>query len=222
MEIFLDSIKYYHYILLLGNILITLLSAWHALLYKRDPKASLGWLAVIFTFPVLGYILYFLFGVNRIRTRARILTGKSVIRGFIGFEPLEEYIAVPNSFLPTPHEFTEIVNISNSVTGMHLTAGNKIDILHNGETAYPAMLEAIDRAEQSVFLSTYIFKTDSTGKKFIDKLGDAKNRGVDVKVILDGIGEYYSIPRAGRLLKKKRDRFFQVFTSGNHSPLDTC
>ncbi|MBN2419657.1 MAG: PLDc N-terminal domain-containing protein, partial [Deltaproteobacteria bacterium] len=75
MEILLDSAKYYHYILLAANIVITFLSAWHALLYKRDPKASLGWLAVILMFPVAGYFFYFLFGVNRIRTRARKLAG---------------------------------------------------------------------------------------------------------------------------------------------------
>ena len=202
MEIFSNSIKYYHYALLLANIVITLLSAWHALLYKRDPKASLGWLTVILVFPVLGYFLYFLFGINRIRTRARKLAGKSQFRGFIGFEPAEEYIAVPDAFLLVPYEYAEIVNIANSVTGMPLTSGNRISILYNGEAAYPAMLEAIDRAEHSIFLSTYIFRTDKTGRQFIEKLIEARKRGVEVKVILDGIGEYYSLPRAGRLLKK--------------------
>ena len=200
---FVSSLKYYHYILIAANIVITFLSAWHALLYKRDPKASLGWFAVILIFPVLGYFLYFLFGINRIRTKARKLTGKSKFRGFIGFEPVEDFIVAPGSFLPMPHEYTEIVNIVNSVTGVPLTSGNRIGILHNGETAYPAMLEAIDRAEHSIFLSTYIFRTDDTGKLFIDRLAAARERGVDVKVILDGIGEYYSLPRAGSRLKKK-------------------
>ena len=204
MEILFDSVKYYHYILLLANIVITFLSAWHALLYKRDPKASLGWLAVILMFPVIGYFLYFLLGINRIRTRARKLAGKLSFRGFIEFEPVEEYVTLPDSPLPLPHEYTEIVNIVNSVTGIPLTSGNRIDILHNGESAYPAMLDAIDRAEHSIFLSTYIFRTDNTGKKFIDKLASARKRGVEVKVILDGIGEYYSLPRAGTLLKRRK------------------
>ena len=107
MEIFVDPIKYYHYVLLLANIIITLLSAWHALLYKRDPKASLGWLTVILVFPVLGYFLYFLFGINRIRTRARKLAGKSQFRGFIEFEPVKEYISFPDVFLPMPNEYAE-------------------------------------------------------------------------------------------------------------------
>jgi cardiolipin synthase len=203
MEILLSPIKYYHYVLLLANIVITFISAWHALLYKRDPKASLGWVAVILMFPVAGYFLYFLLGVNRIRTRARKLAGKLPFTGFIGFEPAEKYIALPESPLPVPSEYSEIVSIVNSVTGIPLTSGNSIDILHNGEAAYPAMLDAIDSAEKSVFLSTYIFKTDETGRQFIGKLARVRERGIEVKVMLDGIGEYYSFPRAGGLLKKR-------------------
>ncbi len=203
MEILLSPIKYYHYIILVANIAITFLAAWHALLYKRDPKASLGWLAVILMFPVIGYFLYFLLGVNRIRTRAKKLAGKLQFSGFIGFEPAEEAIVLPDFLPPVPYEYTEIANIVYSVTGMPLTSGNRIDILHNGEAAYPAMLDAINSAEHSIYLSTYIFKSDNSGREFIDKLAHARERGVEVKVLLDGIGEYYSLPRAGSLLKKR-------------------
>ncbi|NIQ97150.1 MAG: hypothetical protein GWN87_25450, partial [Desulfuromonadales bacterium] len=43
----------------------------HILLNKRDPRAALGWIAVSFTLPFIGPSLYWLFGVNRIRTKAR-------------------------------------------------------------------------------------------------------------------------------------------------------
>ena len=46
-------------------------TALHALLHKRDPRAALGWVAVCLTFPVAGPILYVIFGINRIQTRAR-------------------------------------------------------------------------------------------------------------------------------------------------------
>lgn len=207
METLIDSLKYYQIILLSANIAVTLLSAWHALLYKRDPKASVGWLAVILMFPVFGYVLYFLFGINRIRTRARKLAGKLSFSGFFSFEALREEILPADAPQPASKEFAEIENIADSITGMPLTSGNRIDILHNGDHAYPEMLDAIEGAVKSVYLSSYIFKTDLSGKKFIDKLANARNRGVEVKVILDGIGEYYSFPRAGRLLKKQGVHF---------------
>ncbi|NLD37753.1 MAG: cardiolipin synthase [Desulfatiglans sp.] len=203
----IQSTAIFYYILFTANLIITLLSAWHALLYKRDPRASLGWIAVIFMFPVFRYILYFLFGINRIRTRARILTGKIPITGFLPLEHASGIVSLPQSLVLLPQGCSEIANIADSITGIPLTSGNRIDILHNGDQAYPSMLDAIEKAERSLFLSTYIFKTDSTGREFIERLTKAKGRGVDVKVIIDGIGEYYSFPVAGMLLKKQRIDF---------------
>ncbi len=212
MEIILSPLKYYHYILISANIVITILSAWHALLYKRDPKASLGWLAVILMFPVFGYLFYYLFGVNRIRTRARKLTGKISFSGFIDFDPVEEPVGIPETLVPLPDDYAEIALITNTVTGLPLTDSNSLQMFHNGENAYPVMIDFIDKAEESVFLSTYIFRSDDAGKEFIESLTRAKKRGVDVKIIIDGIGEYYSFPRAGSLLRKngvRMARFLQ-------------
>ena len=45
----------------------------HALLYKRRPQSAFGWIAVCFTLPILGTLFYYLFGINRVQTRARKL-----------------------------------------------------------------------------------------------------------------------------------------------------
>jgi cardiolipin synthase len=80
-------------------------------------------------------------------------------------------------------------------------------MLQNGEEAFPAMLKAIRNANRFVYLSTYIFETNRTGRAFIAALTEAVHRGIDVKVILDGIGELYALPRAGKLLGKNKVRF---------------
>jgi cardiolipin synthase len=64
------------------------------------------------------------------------------------------------------------------------------------------MLEAIDAARRRIFLTTYIFETNRTGRRFVDALASAVQRGVEVRVIIDGIGEYYSWPRVVPLLKR--------------------
>ncbi len=218
METITVSIENYHYILIIANFIVTFTLAWHALLYKRDPKASLGWMAVILIFPVIGSFLYFFFGINRIRTRARKLTGKSPFSGFLGFLPLEEAKIKPEQLIQLPSEYCELQNISNSVTRMPLTEGNSLVTLHNGESAYPAMLDAIGKAKKSLFLSTYILKTDHVGRMFIDKLSEAADRGVDVKVILDGIGEYYTFPTAPWLMKKRGVRVERFIPPGLFPP----
>jgi len=54
-------------------ILVALATACHALLYKRDPRAALGWIAFFLLYPLVGPMLYFLFGINRVCIRAKRL-----------------------------------------------------------------------------------------------------------------------------------------------------
>ena len=174
-----------------------LASAIHALLNKRDPRAALGWCAICIMVPLLGAVLYTLFGVNRVRGRARRLQ-------------LQER-NIPGS----PHDsrgrgsdsingpLAPIANLSASLQGWPLLQGNEVRELRNGEQAYPEMLEAIGRARSRICLSSYIFDTDASGMAFIDAMAAAVGRGVDVRVLVDGIGELYSWPRASRQLRKR-------------------
>jgi len=47
-----------HYTAFVLSILIAIVSAGHALLWKRDPRAALGWAAVCLIFPFAGPFLY--------------------------------------------------------------------------------------------------------------------------------------------------------------------
>ena len=66
--------------------------------------------------------------------------------------------------------------------------GNRICLLQNGEAFFPALCEAIDGASLYVHLETYIYNIDVTGLKVLDHLRMACERGVKVRVVLDGFG----------------------------------
>jgi cardiolipin synthase A/B len=178
---------------------LALLSAGHALVYKRDSRAALGWIFVCLWLPLMGPFLYWVFGLNRIATRAR---------------RLDEERAVPDSRPPraapvldpavAEEEATPLARVSAAVTGVHLAAGNAVSALDNGEEAFPAMLAAIASAETSVYLCTYIFETNRTGLQFVDALAAARERGVRVRVIVDGVGEHYSPSRVSKLLLQRK------------------
>jgi cardiolipin synthase len=170
-------------------------AAGHALLWKRDPRAALGWIVVCLAVPVIGPLFYFVFGINRIRTRAQALP--------IPVSAPEDDTEAITSSTELPGEFSELAGIGNAVSRFSLTSGNRVEILYNGEQAYPAMLEAIDSASSHVYLSTYIFQTNRSGLAFIDALARAEERGVDVRVVVDGIGDHYSRPAASRLLARR-------------------
>ncbi len=180
--------------------LFSLFTATHAILHKRDPRAGFGWVVTCLVFLGVGPVLYWIFGINRVRTHAQKLyrlgywshkteTG----RGKRGFRP-------PAG--PSFHSgvYDGILKVSDRVNRHALTVGNKIEILHNGEKAYPAMLEAIQKARKFICLCTYIFDSDPTGEAFVKALAQARKRGVQVWVMVDAFGERYSRPRISRLL----------------------
>ncbi|MCM8565755.1 cardiolipin synthase ClsB [Thauera linaloolentis] len=66
--------------------------------------------------------------------------------------------------------------------------GNAVSLLENGEQYFPALRAAIDRAEHEIFLQSYIFEPDETGRSVAAALERAAARGVTVKVMVDGFG----------------------------------
>ena len=196
-----------NWLLFVIYIVPALLSAGHALLNKRDSRSALAWIAICVTFPWAGPLLYFFFGINRISTRARVLQGKRFFRFPSAYERPEHEGQSVRVRQDLPAEFTELARISDAVTRRPLVKGNCVEPLHNGESAYPAMLAAIDSARDRVYFSTFIFASDATGQRFMASLTKALKRGVDVRVLIDGGGAWYSFPPAGRKIKKSGIRF---------------
>lgn len=192
-------------------------SAVHALLNKRDPPAGLGWVAVCLLFPLAGPALYFFFGINRIQRRARKLQQEARQRDENGAgarSPERSAVTSPHRLSEAglsleqirdrvPQDLHDLARVSSAVSQWQLVGGNSVELLHNGEQVYPRMLEAIAEARRSVYLATYIFETNPAGLEIIDALEAAHRRGVDVRVIVDAIGEIYSLPWASRVLRKR-------------------
>ena len=177
-------------------ILLSVVCAGHALLWKRDPRAALGWIAICLLLPGVGAVLYLLFGVNRIRARAQYLRRRWPM-------PDNSDLDDPVLTADWPSEHFGFTRLSRRVTRRRFVQGNRIELLVNGEEAYPAMLAEIEGARESVGLCTYIFDSDEIGLQFVDALADAVARGVDVKVLVDGVGEIYSRPRISGLLRER-------------------
>ena len=67
-------------------------------------------------------------------------------------------------------------------------AGNRLSLLKSGTEYFPALIAAIDAARHEVHLETYIFADDSTGRRVAAALASAAQRGVAVRVLVDGFG----------------------------------
>lgn len=151
----------------------------HALLRKADVRAALGWIAVAWLSAIIGGPLYFAFGINRINRRAGRLSTQAENLG-VRFGDA----APPDA----PPPLQALARVGQRVTGVPVRQGNAVAILHGGDRAYPAMLDAIGGARHSIALASYIFRHDDVGRAFIAALAAAQARGVAVRVLIDGVG----------------------------------
>ena len=98
-----------------------------------------------------------------------------------------------------------------SVSGVPVSSNNRLDLLRNGEEIFPAMLASIQEAERSIDLLTFVYWTGEIARQFADALARASERGVRVRVLLDGLG---AKPVDDSLVERMRDagasvRFFR-------------
>ena len=189
---------------------INVVASAHAILVKRDTRSTIGWVGLIWLSPVFGAIAYAIFGVNRIRSRASQLRA-----GLITVtHELRDAVASPDRLReaigPDDSPLRSLDRLVRDVTGRDLCDGNRIEPLDGGDEAYPRMLDAITEAKRSIGMASYIFDNDPTGRIFADALTAAVKRGVEVRVLIDGIGSSYTWPSiVGRLAKAgvRVDRF---------------
>lgn len=190
----------YYGVLLAAHIAVMTLALVHALIYKRDHRAALGWIGIIIVFPIAGPVLYFLFGINRIRTIAHRFSGHQLPFLHFGYERSSRSCntqrPIASAELPT------VMMVGQRVTGAAATDGNEIQLLVNGEQFFPRLIAAIDSAQQSVVLSSYLFSSRGIAGAVIAALGRAAARNVRVHVLVDGTGVLYSLRRALRPLRK--------------------
>jgi cardiolipin synthase len=73
-------------------------------------------------------------------------------------------------------------------------AGNRVRLLQDGGSAFPAMLEAINGAREQILLEMYWFDSGRIGRRFAAALHEALARGVEVGIIYDSIGSIGADP----------------------------
>ena len=176
--------------LLIAHVLIAGTVSAHVLLTKRDVGAAIGWIGLGWLSPFLGGGLYYMFGINRVRRRGARL-GRRVAP-----KP-------PDPFVPIGSQdghLAPLEQAAHHISRRPAMAGNSVEILHNGDEAYPRMVEAIEAARTSVALCSYILRDDVAGGPILEALARAHARGLAVRVLMDGIGSgYFSSPAYRRL-----------------------
>ncbi|MBZ2188294.1 PLDc N-terminal domain-containing protein [Alcanivorax sp. JB21] len=177
-----------------SSLVVAVLAMSHAVMHKRDARAAAAWTGLIWLLPLIGAVLYLLLGVNRIQRRARQIAPDSLTD-----TPDQMPVVQPR---PRASHLHTLAELSGRLTGLPLLNGNALDVM-DAPDALAAMTAAIDEASDSIFLVTYIFGNDAAGRPLVDALAAAAKRGVQVRVLIDGMGALYTFPSIVRRLRRR-------------------
>lgn len=85
-------------------------------------------------------------------------------------------------------------------------AGNRVELLENGDGLFPRMLEDIKKAQKTINLEVYIFDDGKVGLEFVRALCERAKSGVEVRVLVDYWGS--RLDKQERVLKQAGVQFY--------------
>lgn len=169
------------------------------LLSRKGAQAKLGWLLALSTIPYGGLFLYWMLGrdwLNRRVLKLRHARSQSLERTD------RMLVTTLRASLPAPRPGVgaELVLAAEMEGVASPYYGNSVLPLAEGPSAFEAARAAVDAAQDHVNVLTYIFKDDRTGRGVIDRLVAAARRGVEVRLLFDALGTYWTSRRLFRPL----------------------
>lgn len=75
-----------------------------------------------------------------------------------------------------------------ALLGTPATEGNAVSVYRNGDEIFPAMLQAVGRAERTVDMMTYVYWSGEIAHSFADALSERAIAGVRVRLLIDAVG----------------------------------
>lgn len=160
-------------IVMLG--LVSYVTASHTLHQRRHPSAAIAWVVALVLLPYVALPLYIIFG-NR-----KVMNYRQAAR-------------------PQPYSAQSAGNPSASMTGSQQLAAamalprassyEQLNIHENGTQALQALRNMIDSATRTLDLCTFVFGRDRLGEEIAQRLERRVRDGVQVRLLVDGIGAY--------------------------------
>lgn len=190
-----------------------LLSLVMIFLEKRKPENIIAWLTAMTLLPIIGFILYVIFGSGlSVRTRRMIkkksISERDIIRNIEGIQTLDE-TRLDGILLSD----RELATLCYSY-GSYPLPGNDIKVFTNGKDKLDMLKQDLLNAKNSINIEYYIFADDKSGKEVMDILCQKAKAGVDVKLIYDSVGSRHAPRRFFKKLEKaggKVGEFFPPF-----------
>jgi cardiolipin synthase len=181
---------------------------------RRNPAVTWAWLMVIFLVPYFGFLFYLIIGIEgrKYRTFAgkyrqnqkwlqevedKNLPGLAFMRSTSNDAYMADFKENSNA-----RHISDLLHLNFVSGGGYLTHNNHVDVLADGEAKFSRLLEDIENAENFIHIQYYIFRNDDLGRKIVGALAKKAAQGVDVRLLLDGMGNFTTPKRIFKPLIK--------------------
>ncbi|NNK10490.1 MAG: cardiolipin synthase [Flavobacteriaceae bacterium] len=162
-------------------IILALILVVGLLINGVKPSKTLAWLLAIFTIPVGGILLYIMLGRNRRKKRlSRLRKDKLKIPSFSRSLVKET----------SKTKYRKLMTLIESVSRFPATDQNQLTLLEDGKQTFHNILEALEEAEDYIYLQYYIFEEGELTSKLLTLFENKIAEGVEIKLIYDGVGSY--------------------------------
>ena len=181
---------------------------WRAILLEnRDPVKTVAWFFILSLLPGLGFILYVVFGQ---KTQKLLFQNKHAPDNQLAkMVRLQQSNSDSGDIVPQLNTDLEqkLASLLLNSGFAPMTIHNQVEILLNGDEKFQALFKALEGATHHIHLSYYIFKDDEIGEDVLKILARKVTEGVEVRVLLDGLG---SISITGNIMRSMRQAGIQA------------
>lgn len=161
------------------------------LLRRKEASSAIAWIMVLIFLPLVGVVLFWFLGRDRVRRPAREKQALDVVlRGRLASLPPFARSSEMEPDLKDQHpEHRGLMRLASKVGRTEIAGGNRVDVLVGAPDVYEAMIDAIGQARDHVHLEYYILRPDpKSGLPILDALVAAAKRGVKVRILYDAFG----------------------------------
>ncbi len=156
------------------------------ILTRHPPGSSFAWLLLVAVFPIVGLASYLLIGERPIGKRR----AEFARRFFARLPPAVNTLVAADRerarSLAAPWD--GLARLATSATGMPLLSGSSFRLQSGAEPILRSIIADIEAARSSIEMEFYIWNAGGTADEVADALGQAAERGVQVRVLLDALG----------------------------------
>jgi cardiolipin synthase len=161
-----------------------IVAAVHAVFNARSAQGSTAWAISLVAVPLLALPFYLVFGRNRFSGYVDARRHSDKAHSWIA----EKARTVCDAYRSDLPDYGGRLSFLERLAHLPFTHSNRVDVLVNGEDAFAAMFEAIEKAQRYVLVQFFIVRNDDLASRLKDLLIAKSQSGVDVYFLYDQMG----------------------------------